>query len=268
MPEIGATLREARMRARIDVSEIEAQTKIRAKYLRALENEEWSLLPGPTFVKSFLRTYAQALGLDGKALVEEYRLHHERPSEAMLEPIVSTPQSNRRSQIGRRGRGGSSDGASRGYVIAVGTISLLIVVLVIALVSGGGGSSSHTTGTSTTAATHRHGSGSHHTGASVGAHHASSQFVALSLKPSALVYVCLLGDGGRTLIPGLELQPGETTRTYHARRFEITLGNSSVTMVVDGIPRTVAPSSQAIGYSITKAAGRRPLAAGQLPTCT
>ena len=40
MPEIGATLREARMRARIDVSEIEAQTKIRAKYLRALENEE------------------------------------------------------------------------------------------------------------------------------------------------------------------------------------------------------------------------------------
>ena len=90
MPEIGATLREARMRERIDVSEIEAQTKIRAKYLRALENEEWGLLPGPTFVKSFLRTYAQALGLDGKALVEEYRLHHESPSEAMLEPIVST----------------------------------------------------------------------------------------------------------------------------------------------------------------------------------
>src|SRR5271165_3471103 len=95
MPEIGDTLREARMRARIDVSEIEAKTKIRAKYLRALENEEWGLLPGPTFVKSFLRTYAQALGLDGKQLVEEYRLHHERPSEAALEPIVSTPQSTR-----------------------------------------------------------------------------------------------------------------------------------------------------------------------------
>jgi hypothetical protein len=83
-----------------------------------------------------------------------------------------------------------------------------------------------------------------------------------------VVYVCLLGDDGRTLIPGIELQPGETTRTYHAKRFQITLGNSSVTMVVDGIPRTVAPSSQAIGYSITKATGRRPLAAGQLPTCT
>src|SRR5438270_4060241 len=81
MPEIGATLREARMRARIDVSEIEAQTKIRAKYLRALENEEWSLLPGPTFVKSFLRTYAQYLGLDARMLVEEYKRRYERPNE-------------------------------------------------------------------------------------------------------------------------------------------------------------------------------------------
>ena len=82
------------MRARLDVSEIEAQTKIRAKYLRALENEEWSLLPGPTFIKSFLRTYAQALGLDGRALVEEYRLHHERPNDAAFDPIASTPPMN------------------------------------------------------------------------------------------------------------------------------------------------------------------------------
>ena len=99
---IGATLREARMRARIDVSEIEAKTKIRAKYLRALENEEWGLLPGPTFVKSFLRTYAQALGLDGKALVEEYRLSHERPSE---------PRSSRSSPArGRRARAHGANG--------------------------------------------------------------------------------------------------------------------------------------------------------------
>src|SRR3974390_1015446 len=102
MTEIGETLRDARMRARIDVSEIEAKTKIRAKYLRALENEEWSLLPGPTFVKSFLRTYAQALGLDGKALVEESRLNHEGPTESTLEPI--TPSSRRNAG---RSRGGS-----------------------------------------------------------------------------------------------------------------------------------------------------------------
>ena len=80
MPDIGATLREARMRQRIDISEVESETKIRAKYLRALENEEWDLLPGPTYVKSFLRTYAEALGLDGKLLIEEYKLRHERLS--------------------------------------------------------------------------------------------------------------------------------------------------------------------------------------------
>src|SRR3954466_891521 len=87
MADIGATLREARMRQRIDISEVESETKIRAKYLRALENEEWDLLPGPTYVKSFLRTYAEALGLDGKLLIEEYKLRHERLSDVEMQPI-------------------------------------------------------------------------------------------------------------------------------------------------------------------------------------
>ncbi len=264
------------MRARIDVSEIEAKTKIRAKYLRALENEEWGLLPGPTFVKSFLRTYAQALDLDAKALVEEYRLHHERPSEAMLEPIVSTPRGTRgrtrsgTSRIGGQGGGRQQPGAgsSRGFVIAVSAIGVVIVVLIVLLISGGGSPSSTNTAT-TGASTHRGTTTSKHSSA-VATHRraSSSGLVALSLRASAVVYVCLIGDDGRKAIPGAELQPGQTTPTYHAKRFELTLGNSSVTMFVDGIPRTVPPSSQAIGYSITKAHGRRPLAAGQLPTCT
>jgi cytoskeleton protein RodZ len=259
MPEIGATLREARMRSRIDVSEIEAQTKIRAKYLRALENEEWGLLPGPTFVKSFLRTYAQALGLDGKALVEEYRLNHERPSEGALEPIVAAPRGPRRRMPG----GG---GPSRGYVLAVGGVGSLIVLLIVLLVAGGGGSSNQTRSTATRTTTHR---ARHHTGKTVAqaGTHTQPAVVSLSLAPSAVLYVCLIGDNARKLIPGIELQPGETTHTYHARHFLITLGNSSVTMFVDGRPRSVPPSSQAIGYSITKARGRQPLSTGQLPTC-
>ncbi|HVS28625.1 MAG TPA: helix-turn-helix domain-containing protein, partial [Solirubrobacteraceae bacterium] len=96
MTEIGPTLREARMRAKLDVSEVEASTKIRAKYLRAIENEEWSLLPGPTFTKSFLRTYADQLGLDGKLLVEEYKLRHERPSDLDLQPISPNLGTDRR----------------------------------------------------------------------------------------------------------------------------------------------------------------------------
>jgi cytoskeleton protein RodZ len=259
MPEIGQSLREARMRAHIDVSEIEAKTKIRAKYLRALENEEWGLLPGPTFVKSFLRTYAQALGLDGKALVEEYRLNHETPGDIALEPISASP---------RRARGHSGGparppgGPSRAYIALVGFVLLVIVLLIAALISGG---SSKTKASSGAAAKHRR-THTHQAAAPTGPT-AAPEVVSLSLRPSATVYVCLIGDGGRKLIPGLELQPGESTHTYHARRFEINLGNSSVTMVVDGKALEVPPSNQAIGYTITKAAGRRPLRLGQLPTC-
>ncbi len=244
------------MRARIDVSEIEAQTKIRAKYLRALENEEWGLLPGPTFVKSFLRTYATALNLDGKALVEEYRMTQERPSEGMLEPIVSPSQRN-------RGKGRSQpSGSSRGYSIAVGAIVLVIIVLIVLLAtSGGSGKNSPTTAAKTTPTktTHTATKPKHAT--------STSQVLALSLKPTAPVYVCLIGDNGRKLIPGTELQAGESTSTYHAKHFEITLGNNSVTLYIDGRPRSVPSSTAAIGYSITKSRGRRTLNANQLPTC-
>ena len=76
------------MRNRIDITEVEAGTKIRAKYLRALENEEWDLLPGPTFVKTFLRSYADYLGLDSRLLVEEYKQRYERPSTMELTPFA------------------------------------------------------------------------------------------------------------------------------------------------------------------------------------
>ncbi len=262
MPEIGETLRDARMRAHIDVSEIEAKTKIRAKYLRALENEEWGLLPGPTFVKSFLRTYAQALGLDGKALVEEYRLSHEHPSEAALEPIVSSPQRSR----GRPSGGRSPGGPSRGYMAIVGVVVLVIVLLVVGLISNGGGSKSNSASRSSSTAPKSAAHKSKHQ-AVKSSSSSRNDVVALSLRASAPVYVCLIGDRGRRAIAGKELQAGTTTSTYHAKHFAITLGNSSVTMIVDGHPRSVASSSQAVGYSITKATGRRRLRSGELPTC-
>src|SRR5947209_7318887 len=81
MADIGQSLREARMRARIDITEVERATKIRARYLRAIENEEWEALPGPVYVKSFLRTYSDYLGLDSRALVDEFKRRYERPSD-------------------------------------------------------------------------------------------------------------------------------------------------------------------------------------------
>ncbi len=250
------------MRARIDVSEIEAQTKIRAKYLRALENEEWNLLPGPTFVRSFLRTYAQALGLDDKALVNEYRLRFEQPSELEHQPVVSSPRQTR----ARPTRG--SVGPSRGYMLAVGAIGVLIVLLVVGLLAGkgGGGSPSTTVSGSSTHNVHRPRHGTSNARRSTGSRSGATGRAALSLQPSAPVYVCLIGDDGKQRIPGVIIQPPYTPVTYHAVRFEITLGNNAVTMYVNGKAMTVPASASAIGYTITSS-GRHTLAASQQPTC-
>jgi cytoskeleton protein RodZ len=257
MAEIGATLREARMRARIDVSEIEAETKIRAKYLRALENEEWDLLPGPTFVRSFLRTYAQALGLDAKALVDEYRLSYEQPSEIEHQPVMSPPR--------RSPSRASRPGPSRGYMVAVGGFGLLIVVLIIALISSKGGGSPSTQ--ASTQRSHRPSHGAHGLASSGASTHAErTGRVALSLQPSAPVYVCLVDASGRKRIPGLTIAPPYTAHTYHSTRFELLLGNNAVTMYVDGKALAVPASSKPIGYSITSG-GRHTLTASQQPTC-
>ncbi len=260
MPEIGATLREARMRARVDISEIEAQTKIRAKYLRALENEEWDLLPGPTFVKTFLRTYAQALELDDKALVEEYRQYYERPNEAELQPIVSPSQRQPKQRGGARGVAAPA----RGYAIAIAVVSVLIVVLVVALLSGGGSGNTPTTTTSATTKTHAHHHATTPTGTAPAVH---TDIVALSVHPTGPVYVCLLGENERKLIPGVILKPGSVQPTYHAKHFLLTLGNDAVHLFIDGSVRPVPASSQSIGYSITKAGGRHTLPPSEQPTC-
>lgn len=261
MPEIGATLRETRMRERIDLSEIEAQTKIRARYLRALENEEWDLLPGPTFIRSFLRTYADALGLDGKALVQEYRLHYEHPGDE-LRPISSSR---------RRGSGEGGDSgrprrpASRGYAVALGLVSLVIILLLVGLLSGGSkprapsasGKTSHTT-TSRSVTSSR----------TIRTHGAAprTKDASVWLEANETVWVCLVADGSRTLIPGVDVHAGERSGPFHAKRFEITLGNNAVTLRVNGRAFAVPSSASALGYAITRT-GARALPAGTQPTC-
>jgi cytoskeleton protein RodZ len=256
------------MRARIDVSEIEAQTKIRAKYLRALENEEWDLLPGPTFVRSFLRTYAQALGLDDKALVDEYRRQYEQPSELEHQPVMSPPRSARQRAIGERRSAGGGSGPSRGYMIAIGVFAVVIVLLTVGLLSGkkGGGSPTQASSTSSQQA-HRPRHGTHGRHSSTAARNTGAERVALSLKPSGAVYVCLIDASGAKRIPGLTLEPGSyTSRTYHSTRFELLLGNNAVTMYVGGKALSVPASSKPIAYLVTSS-GRHTLPVSQQPKC-
>src|SRR5436190_20072433 len=92
------------MRQRLDIADVEARTKIRAKYLRALENEEFGMLPGSTFVRTFLRTYAELLGLDPQRLVEEYRANYEPQDDAELQQLAGTPAAAGRSDRSGRAR--------------------------------------------------------------------------------------------------------------------------------------------------------------------
>ena len=83
MFEIGNSLREARLRQGYELPRVEADTKIRAKYLRALEEERFEVLPGETYVKGFLRTYSEYLGLDGQLYVDEFNSRFTREEEPL-----------------------------------------------------------------------------------------------------------------------------------------------------------------------------------------
>jgi transcriptional regulator with XRE-family HTH domain len=256
MPAIGATLREARMRARIDISEIESATKIRAKYLRALENEEWDLLPGPTYVKSFLRTYAEALGLDARLLLEEYKLRHERLSDIELQPIMPPGRDMGR---GRRRGGGGGGGIPRAYIIWFVVLAILAGIYLLGRNPGGNGTSKPkaTPGKSKTTAP---------AATTKSKKKAAPRIARLQVVATAPVYVCLKAAGGRTLVNGATLMPGASTRTYRSSRFDLTLGNGFAKLRVNGRTLSVPDVSSGIGYRITPK-GRQPLAAGKRPVC-
>ena len=148
MAGIGSTLREARMRQHLDIVDLEARTKIRGKYLRALEDEEWGLLPGYPFVKGFLRTYADMLGLDGRALVDEFKRQYRDPSDVDLTAPLPSRREARRSASehgrergdrgrvrsgGDRGRVRSGGGGGRGAGGARPPAALVVFVIAVVL---------------------------------------------------------------------------------------------------------------------------------------
>jgi hypothetical protein len=103
--EIGNSLREARRRQQLELTDVELATKIRARYLRALEEESFEVLPAQTYVKGFLRTYADYLGLDGQLYVDEYNSRYAVGEDDHREPVVARQTSpvRRHHRLERRG---------------------------------------------------------------------------------------------------------------------------------------------------------------------
>jgi hypothetical protein len=144
MFEIGSSLREARTRQGLDFPEMETRTKVRAKYLRLLEEEQFELLPAHTYIKGFLRTYADSLGLDGQLYVDEYNSRFVVGEEETQVRTRRAPPTTSRSRARRRERR-----ESRVVVLALAAIAV-VTALVIAAWRFGGPSGQNVHGLSNT----------------------------------------------------------------------------------------------------------------------
>jgi hypothetical protein len=118
--DIGSSLREARLRQGLDFPALEELTKIRPKYLRALEDERFDLLPAPTYVRGFLRSYAETLGLDGQPFVDEYNVRF-----AVVDD--ETPIRARRVPVQRRDRGGRESSIAVVALLAIAVVTALVI---------------------------------------------------------------------------------------------------------------------------------------------
>jgi cytoskeletal protein RodZ len=243
VPSIGETLREARMRQRLDITDVEAQTKIRAKYLRALENEDFGMLPGSTFVKSFLRTYAEFLGLDPHLLVEEYRVRHDPRDESELTPFARPPRTRQRPP--RR----------PSWLPIAGAVVAIVALLLILGLTGGSSNSGNgpTTTTTTTAARstpkkHKQAARPHRA--------ARPHTVKLRIVPAAPTYVCLDKGLGTTPVYQATLTG---PRSWRARHLRVNLGRREVQITVNGKRVPVPAGSTPIGFDF------RPTSTHELP---
>jgi cytoskeleton protein RodZ len=127
---LGASLEEERRRQGLDLEQVERATYIGRRYLRALEEERFELLPGDAYAKGFLRAYAEFLGLDPARYLDEYNA---RLAARAPEPVlVSEPLRLRR----RR----APLAWLRGWPVLVGVV-VAVVLGMLAWLYGGSGSS-------------------------------------------------------------------------------------------------------------------------------
>lgn len=246
---IGPTLREARNRRKVDLSEVEAAIKIRVRYLQAMENEEWDALPGGAYTRGFIRTYASYLGLDGERLADDYRRATGPPGgERVPKRVEPVPTA-------RRGRRPLL--SSRLLIVAV-CLVLVAVVIGIALAGGGGGSSS----SSTAASDGKEARKKHAQPAAT-----SEPGVAVRLTATAEVWVCLLDAKQEPLVDGQILEEGAEAGPFRSKGFEVALGNGSVAMFVDGKRAHVPASSSPVGYRVDSGGKLVSLEEGERPSC-
>ena len=238
-PGIGATLKDARRRLGMDIKEAEDRTKIRTRYLRALEAEDWEVLPAPAYVRGFLRTYGHILGLDGEALADRYRRSFEEPATAAPpEPVIR----NRRptASSGSRRPVGPRPPSRSGPIVAIGAgvVILLIVLAIIGITSGNDDESPSKVkpadkGNTKDAKQVTEPSKS------------KPEPIDISVEPLAATRMCLVG-GGEALIDSQMLAAGATETFTGENQYRLDLiGGGSVKVKADGDEQKLEPDGDA-----------------------
>lgn len=242
------------MRQRLNIDELEASTKIRAKYLRAIENEEFALLPGPTYVKSFLRTYAEKLGLDPQLLVEEFRAQYEPPEPLDFQPLASPRDARRRPRPPRPPLGA-------GTAVVLAALALLGFLLVLGLTGDDPDEPEQRVDTGSTRTTpddqqRRRPRNRNRTPA------APPERVVLRVVPADATYVCVDRGEGQVVFEGIL----EAPRTFRApNTLRINLGKRSAELRVNGERIAFEDSPEPIGFAFTRTGGSEQLPEAERP---
>ena len=235
--QIGKVLEQARERAGLDLREAEQRTKIRIKYLQALEDEEWQALPGGAYAKGFLRTYGELLGLDGEALVDEYRRQQE-PVASRGYPLADPEREQQRAGAGRQG-------SRLGPALAIAAAVAIAAALVI-LLSGDDPDDQQRQRPDRDRGARQQGDAGRPRAATGGA-------VELVLVAREPVEVCLIGGGGTALIDGQLLAAG-TEERYQRERFELGFPSGfapdQLRIEVAGEPRKLPAVEGAAAFEI------------------
>jgi transcriptional regulator with XRE-family HTH domain len=255
---VGAILREARNRRKIDLSEVEEATRIRIRYLQAIENEEWDVLPGGVYTRGFIRTYASYLGLDGERLADDYRRSLEGAEGEGGPAAEPTPAAAR----------GPTRTPRRRAVPPAGWIAVAAVLLVavLAIVALPGGNDDGSNGIARRQSQAKEGQRSS-TGRS-DTSQAPRRGVSMRLAVSAEVWVCVLDAQGQHLIDGQILEAGAAAGPFRSGSFDVSFGNGEVSMLIDGKEAEIPATSSPIGYEIDSSGKLTQLSETERPTCT
>lgn len=247
---VGTILRTARNRRKVELSEVEAATRIRLRYLRAIEDEEWDVLPGGFYTRGFIRTYASFLGLDGERLVADYRSDVERWQRAPAEQAQSRPGDGDPSR-------GRPSAAVAGLIVAA--VIAVAAIAIVAIPGGGEGAESPPA--------KRAGAAARKEAAPKERPAPPKAGVSVRLAANAEVWVCVLNGGGRALVDGLILEAGGEEGPFHSGSFTVSFGNGEVTMLIDGREADIPATSSPIGYAIDSSGRLTELDEAERPTC-